>query len=122
MSRPPTSADRTRTLWDPALQVGRFYVFLARGVGETLGLPTGLTPNEHGGADVDISTFQTFTQGLYDRFCATRNLLLHDLLRGVLLTSIVMLENGGGTIVRTPEREAGLLEDHDDYIRRMWVD
>lgn len=47
---------------------------------------------------------------------------MHDLLRGLLLASIVMLEKGGGTVVREPDREAGLLDDHEAYVRRMWVE
>ncbi|MFE9611216.1 DUF6086 family protein [Streptomyces sp. NPDC006012] len=116
------TADRTRTLWDPALRVGKLYVSLARGAGDLLELPTGLTADERGGADVDLGAFQVFTQGLYDTCCATRNVLMHDLLRGLLLASIVMPETGGGTIVRAPDREAGLLDDHDAYVRRMWVE
>ncbi|WP_052744384.1 DUF6086 family protein [Streptomyces odonnellii] len=116
------TAGRTRTIWDPALKVGKLYVSLAQGAGELLGLPTGLTPNERGGCDVDMATFQTFTQGLYDRYCSTRHLVLLGLIKGLLISSIVMLENGGGTIVRTPEREAGLLEDHDSFRRAMWVE
>ncbi|MDO0934072.1 DUF6086 family protein [Streptomyces sp. DG2A-72] len=116
------TADRTRTLWDPALRVGQLYVSLAQGAGEQLGLPTGLTPNERGGADVDLETFRKFTQGLYDAYCSTRNFLMHDLMRGLLLASIVMLENGGGAITRVPEREAGLLTEYDAYQRGMWVE
>ncbi|MFE1309077.1 DUF6086 family protein [Streptomyces sp. NPDC058755] len=113
--------DHTRTLWDPALRVGQLYMSLAQGVGEQLDLPTGLTPNARGGAYVDLGTFQVFAQGMYDAYCSTRHLIMHDLLRGLLLSSIVMLENGGHGIVRTPEHEAGLLTEHDTYVRGMWV-
>ncbi|MFE4829260.1 DUF6086 family protein [Streptomyces sp. NPDC056672] len=116
------TADRTRTIWDPALNVGKLYMSLAQGVGELLRLPTGLTPNERGGCDVDMGTFQTFTQGMYDKYCSTNHFILRRLLRGLLVSSIVMLENGDGTIIRTPERETGLLEDKDDFTRSMWVE
>ncbi|MFL4908336.1 DUF6086 family protein [Streptomyces sp. MMS24-I2-30] len=106
----------------PGAEGGKTLCVPRPGAGELLELPTGLTPNERGGADVDISTFQAFTQGLYDTCCATKNVLMHDLLRGLLLASIVMLEKGGGTVVREPDREAGLLDDHEAYVRRMWVE
>ncbi|PAZ16964.1 hypothetical protein CLM62_05175 [Streptomyces sp. SA15] len=116
------TADRTRTLWDAGYHSGHLYVALAQGAGEMLRLPTGLTPNELGGCDVDLETFQAFTQGMYDSYCSTTSFIMHDLMRGLLLASIVMLEKGGGTIVRVPEREAGLLQKHDTYVRGMWVE
>ncbi|MFC9948796.1 DUF6086 family protein [Streptomyces pratensis] len=121
MGYPFQSVDRPKILWDPALRVGQAYVALAREAGELNGLSTGLTENERlGGSDVDLVVFQQFTQGLYDSYCRTRNFVLHGLLRGLLLTSIVMLEKGGGSIARNREREDGLLEDLDAYARAMW--
>ncbi|MFF8444842.1 DUF6086 family protein [Streptomyces californicus] len=123
MGYPFQSADRSRTLWDPALSVGQTYVALARKVGEQYGLPTGLTENERlGGSDVDLTVFQQFTQGVYDRYCSTNNFALHGLLRGLLLTSIVILEKGGGSVARNHQWEDGLLEDLDAYVRAMWTD
>ncbi|MGI5253596.1 DUF6086 family protein [Actinacidiphila glaucinigra] len=123
MSYPFQTADTSRTLWDPALRVGQTYVALAREAGELSGMPTGLTDNERlGGSDVDLAVFQQFTQGLYDRYCSTNNFVLHGLLRGLLLTSIVMLEKGGGSIDRNRDGESGLLEDLDAYVRAMHED
>ncbi|MFG3351164.1 DUF6086 family protein [Streptomyces sp. NPDC048001] len=120
MGYPFQTADRSRTLWDPALRVGQAYVALAQEAGALIGMSTGLTENERlGGSDVDLTVFEHFTQGLYDRYCSTNNFVLHGLLRGLLLTSIVMLEKGGGSITRTPEDEDGLLEDLDTYMRAM---
>ncbi|MFC7883101.1 DUF6086 family protein [Streptomyces sp. NPDC057376] len=123
MGYPFQAADRSGTLWDPALRVGEAYVALARQAGELHGEQTGLTENERlGGSDVDLAVFQQFTQGLYDRYCSTNNLVLHGLLRGLLLPAIVMLDKGGASITRTPEDEDGLLEDLDSYVRAMWTD
>jgi hypothetical protein len=98
------------------------YVSLAQAAGKVLKLPTGLAPNERGGADVDPEAFQKFVQGMYDTHCSTSHFIMHDLMRGLLLASIVMLENGGGTIVRNPQLEAELLAEHDTYVRGMWVE
>lgn len=116
------TADRTRVLWDPSLTVGRLYVSLAQEAGGLLGLATGLAPNERGGADVDLDTFQAFAQGLYDAYCSTSNFIMHELLRGLLVSSLVLLKKGGGTVARDPEQEAGLLDKHDAYMRAMWVE
>lgn len=95
---------------------------LAQGAGELIRLPTGLTPNERGGCDVDMESFQAFTQGMYEKYCSTNNVVMHGLLQGLLIASIVMLENGGGAITRNPSLETGLLEDHEDFTRAMWVE
>ncbi|WTY30864.1 DUF6086 family protein [Streptomyces anulatus] len=123
MSYPFQLADRSRILWDPALRVGQTYVALAQRTGEQYGLPTGLTENDRlGGSDVDPAVFQKFTQGVYDGYCSTNNFVLHGLLRGLLLPSIVMLEKGGGSIARNHEWEDGLLENLDAYVRVMRTD
>jgi hypothetical protein len=95
---------------------------MAQSAGDLLRLPTGLTPNERGGCDVTIETFQAFTQGMYDKYCSSNHPILRGLIRGLLMASIVMLEKGGGTVVRTPEREAGFLAEHEEFTRGMWVE
>lgn len=120
MSYPFQTVGKSKIIWDPALGVGRAYVALAREVGELNGVPTGLSENERlGGSDVDLAVFQQFTQRLYDRCCSTNNFVLHGLFRGLLLSSIVMLEKGGGSIVRNCEEENGLLEGLNAYGRAM---
>ncbi|MEU6621888.1 DUF6086 family protein [Streptomyces litmocidini] len=123
MSYPFQTAADSKIIWDPGIGVGRSYAVLATSIGDLLGVPTGLTFNERlGGSDVELAVFQRFTQTLYDRYCNTNNFVLHGLLRGLLLPSIVMLENGGGSIIRTPEDEAGLLNEHEAYVRAMWTE
>ncbi|MFE2560348.1 DUF6086 family protein [Streptomyces sp. NPDC059352] len=120
MGYPFAAAGRPGLLWDSGIGVGRTYVAFAQQAGDLLGVPTGLVYNERlGGSDVDLAVFQHFTQKLYDRYCNTNNHILHDFLRGLLLASIVMLENGGGSIARTAKDEYGLLDDRDAYVRSM---
>ncbi|MGW9453343.1 DUF6086 family protein [Streptomyces sp. NPDC055632] len=123
MGYPFETIDRSRNLWGPALRVGQTYVALAREFGTLNGIPTGLTENEQlGGSTVDPVIFQKFTQALYDRYCSTNNQVLHGLLRGLLLASLVMLEKCGSSIARTPEREEGVMEELAAYERFMWTD
>ncbi|MEV4949781.1 DUF6086 family protein [Streptomyces sp. NPDC053755] len=101
MSYPFQVAGSRTLIWDPGIGVGRTYAAFAEQTGDLLGLPTGLVYSERlGGSDVDLEVFQRFTQKLYDDYCNTNNFILHNILRGFLLASIVMLENGGGSIVR----------------------
>ncbi|MEV6204425.1 DUF6086 family protein [Streptomyces sp. NPDC051771] len=123
MSYPFRSTVTSRIVWDPGIGVGRAFAALAAEMGALLEVPTGLTYVDRlGGSDVDIAVFQGFTQKLYDSHFNTNNFVLHGLLRGLLLTSLVMLENGGGSIVRSPESEGGELDEHDAYVRAMWTD
>ncbi|WP_158715217.1 DUF6086 family protein [Kitasatospora phosalacinea] len=120
VGHPFQTADGSKILWYPALRVGQLYAAFAAEAGTLMGVPTGLTDNERlGGTDVDVAVFQQFTQALYDRHRRSNHFVLHGLLRGVLLPSIVMLENGGGSITRTLQGEAGLFDDHDTYKRGM---
>ncbi|MET9376277.1 DUF6086 family protein [Streptomyces sp. NPDC003035] len=123
MSYPFRSIEGSKIIWDPGMGVGQTYAALAAETGALLEVPTGLTYSERlGGSEVDLALFQRFTQKLYDRYFNTNNFVLHGLLHGLLLSSIVMLENGGGSITRIPEEEYGLLDDHGAYMRAMWTD
>ncbi|MFM9448885.1 DUF6086 family protein [Streptomyces acidiscabies] len=122
LSYPFEVEGQEKILWDPALRVGQLYVSITRSIGDTLGLTTGLTPNSRGGAYVDLASFQAFTQRAYETYISTTNLQMRDMIRSVLTTSIVMLTRGGGTLVRTPDREATLMEQYDTYMRHMWVE
>ncbi|MFF3740061.1 DUF6086 family protein [Streptomyces sp. NPDC002566] len=123
MGYPFQTADGSRVIWDPGVGVGQTFAALAQQTGDLLGVPTGLAFDERlGGSSVDLAAFQRFTQALYDRYFNTNNFVLHGLLRGLLLASIVMLENGGGSITRTLEGEEGLTEGHEAYTRAMWTD
>ncbi len=114
------TVDGSKILWYPALRVGQLYVGIAAEVGTMLKVPTGVIDNERlGGSDVELDTFQQFTQAAYDWYCGTNHFVLHGLVRGMLLPSIVMLENGGGSITRTPQGEADLFDDYDLYVRAM---
>ncbi|WP_405007283.1 DUF6086 family protein [Kitasatospora purpeofusca] len=120
LGHPFQTVDGSKILWYPALRVGQLYVGIAAEVGALLNVPTGLIDNERlGGSDVELDTFRQFTQAVYDRYCGTNHLVLHGLVRGMLLPSIVMLENGGGSITRTLQDEADLFDDYDLYKRRM---
>ncbi|MFB7829477.1 DUF6086 family protein [Streptomyces hydrogenans] len=120
MSYPFAIAPSPKPIWDPGIGVGRAYVALAEETGRALGVPTGLTYSDRlGGSNVDVEIFQRFTQALYDRCAHTNSFVLHGLLRGLLLTSLVMLERCGGTITRETEEEAGLMDGHDQYRRSM---
>ncbi|MFI8917380.1 DUF6086 family protein [Streptomyces sp. NPDC053513] len=123
MGYPFQTDDGSRIIWDPGFGVGQTFAALAQQTGDLLGVPTGLAFNQRlGGSDVELAVFQRFTQALYDRYCNTNSFVLHGLLRGLLLPSMVMLENGGGSIIRTPEDEAGLLNEHEAYVRAMWTE
>ncbi|MFJ3610806.1 DUF6086 family protein [Streptomyces hydrogenans] len=120
MSYPFQSAPDSTLIWDPGIGVGRAYVSFAEETGKSLGVPTGLTYSDRlGGSNIDVEVFQRFTQALYDRYTETGSFVLHGLLRGLLLPSLVMLERCGGTITHKPEKEAGLMEGYADYRRFM---
>ncbi|MFJ4791998.1 DUF6086 family protein [Kitasatospora purpeofusca] len=120
LGHPFQTVDGSKILWYPALRVGQLYVGVAAEVGAVLNVPTGLIDNERlGGSNVELDTFRQFTQATYDWYCDTNHFVLHGLVRGILLPSIVMLENGGGSITRTPEGETDLFDDYDLYTRRM---
>ncbi|MCX4487812.1 DUF6086 family protein [Streptomyces anulatus] len=107
------------TVWDAGSRTGRLYASLAEGAAESMGLPSGLTPNEQGGCDIDLPAFRIFTEGLYETYSSTRNPVLHGVVRGVLIASLVVLEAAGTPITLKPEHEKTLREEKKNFARAM---
>ncbi|MET7374396.1 DUF6086 family protein [Micromonospora arida] len=84
-------------VWDPALRVGQVYLGQARSVAEVVGVPSGLTPLRNGSCDLDPATFATFVDRLLRFYNEGRHPTLAQLLRGVLLVSLVLLQRAGGS-------------------------
>ncbi|MEU8182617.1 DUF6086 family protein [Micromonospora sp. NPDC049044] len=95
MSYPFQTADTP--VWDPALRVGEVYLGQARSVAEVVGAPSGLTPLRNGSCDLDPATFATFVDHLLRFYNGGRHPTLSQLLRGVLLVSLVLLDRAGGS-------------------------
>ncbi|MFC7258924.1 DUF6086 family protein [Streptomyces lutosisoli] len=107
------------TLWDAGYHSGQLYASLARGAAEFVKLPTGLTPTPQGSCDIELLTFRSFVQGLYGTYSSTRNPVLHGLTRGLLVTSLVLLERAGAPITLKPEHEEALREEKAAFTRSM---
>ncbi|NYH42524.1 hypothetical protein HNR22_002251 [Micromonospora jinlongensis] len=82
-------------VWDPALRVGQVYLGQAQSVAEVVGTASGLTPLRNGSCDLDPTTFTTFVDRLLQFYNEGRHPTLSQLLRGVLLVSLVLLERAG---------------------------
>lgn len=108
------------TLWDAGYQTGQLYASLAWGAADFLGLPSGLTPNRpHGSCDVEPEAFQAFAEALYTRYCATNNQVTHNLMHGLLITSLVLLERAGGGVTLRPEHEEAFTAEKAALARSM---
>ncbi|MFE2941794.1 DUF6086 family protein [Streptomyces sp. NPDC059255] len=107
------------TIWDAGYYSGRLYESLACGAAEFLELPSGLTPNDRGGCDVQPAIFRVFVEGLYRHYATTQNPVLHELTCGLLVTSLVMLERAGEEIALTDRDSAALLEEKTRLARAM---
>ncbi|MFJ1551956.1 MULTISPECIES: DUF6086 family protein [unclassified Streptomyces] len=107
------------TVWDAGSRSGRLYASLAEGAAEFMDLPSGLAPNSQGGCDIELPVFRTFVEGLYETYSSTRNPVLHGVVRGLLIASLVVLEVGGAPIKLKPEHEETFREDKVIFARAM---
>ncbi|MFI2712752.1 DUF6086 family protein [Micromonospora sp. NPDC018662] len=94
MSYPFQTAERP--VWDPALRVGRVYLGQAQAVAEVMEVASGLAPHRNGSCDLDPEVFAVFVDHLLRFYNAGRHPTLSQLLRGVLLVSLVLLKRAGG--------------------------
>ncbi|WP_406418843.1 DUF6086 family protein [Streptomyces sp. NBC_00842] len=108
------------TLWDAGSQSGRLYFSLAQGAAEHIQMPTGLTHNDRlGGCDIELPTFQAFVEGLYDSYSRTNSAVLQGLWRGLLVTSLVLLDMAGSSITLSAEHEDALRSGMASFGRSM---
>ncbi|MFJ8943324.1 DUF6086 family protein [Streptomyces sp. NPDC102395] len=108
------------TLWDAGFQSGRLYFSLAQGAAELIQLPTGLTHNDRlGGCDIELPTFRAFVEGAYDSYSRTNSPVLQGLWRGLLVTSLVLLEMAGSSITLSAEHEEALRSEMASFGRSM---
>ncbi|MFI1160266.1 DUF6086 family protein [Streptomyces sioyaensis] len=99
------------TVWNPSLRMGRWYLAFAESVADLVHRPTGLTPSGDDTCAVDVPVFRQFVEALLECYASTRHPVQHGLMRGVLLTSLVMLERGGVKMSPESEREASVLAE-----------
>jgi hypothetical protein len=85
-------------VWDPASRVGRMFVGLTQGASAAMGLASGLTANQDDTCDIDVDVFKLFVDELRRWYFSTQHPVQHHLLRGVLLTSLVLLNRSGISI------------------------
>lgn len=107
------------TLWDAGYYSGKLYASLAQGAADYVKLPTGLTPTPQGSSDIELPTFRAFVEGLYNTYSSTHSPVIHGLMRGLLVTSLVLLDRAGASITLEPKHEDALREDKAALARAM---
>lgn len=84
-----------KDVWDPALRIGHLFVSLAEGAAVVLGVPSGLSPSDDDTCEVEPQVFLRFVGALVECYSSSRHPVRRSLIRGILLTSLVILERGG---------------------------
>ncbi|MFD7324188.1 DUF6086 family protein [Streptomyces sp. NPDC059875] len=108
------------TLWDAGYNSGRLYISLTQAAEDYVELPSGLIENARiGGCDVDLPTFRVFVEGLYKSYSSTQNPVLHGLSRGLLVTSLVLLDMAGASLTLRAEHEEALRSEMASFGRSM---
>ncbi|WP_433349664.1 DUF6086 family protein [Micromonospora sp. CA-111912] len=97
-------------VWDPALRIGRLFVSLADGAADVLGVPSGLAPSDSDTCDVDPLVFPRFVSALVECYSESRHPVRRELIRGILSTSLVILERGGLEMPPGVQGERDLVE------------
>ncbi|CND72966.1 Uncharacterised protein [Mycobacterium tuberculosis] len=107
------------TVWSPSLRVGKLYVNLAEAIARTLEIPTGLEAVAEDMYDINASVFSDFTRALVEDFFSGRQVVAQEMLRGVLLASLVMLQRGGVEITSDDEKQKPLWSAIPEFAQRM---
>lgn len=106
-------------VWDPSLRIAKWFISFAESAASMIRVPTGLTPREDDTCDIDFPAFRRFVEGLYECYFSTRHPVQHELLRGPLLISLILLKRGGVVVVPNSENEAAFLREMEFLERSM---
>lgn len=93
------------TLWNPSLQVGKLFVALADAAAGTLQMPSGLSPADNDTCAVEVEVFERFAAALRKTYFSTGSQIHREMIRTLLLASLVMLERAGVVISFEPPVE-----------------
>ncbi|MFJ6934840.1 DUF6086 family protein [Streptomyces sp. NPDC101132] len=107
------------TLWNPSLRIGKLYVSMAEAVGEMLGVPTGLSPRDDDSCQVERVVFTAFAGALHAHYLSARHPVQRELIKGVLLTSLVLQERLGAPLDQDSAENRALREAASALARSM---
>ncbi|MFP3966413.1 DUF6086 family protein [Actinomadura fulvescens] len=107
------------TVWSPALRVGRSYVALAEATAAVLGKATGLEAISEDMYDITPSVFADFTRTLLAEYELSKHFVGRQLLHGVLLTSLVIVQRSGIEIVPETEEQEKLWISIPEFSKSM---
>lgn len=68
---------------------------------------------------MDPAAFRAFIERPYDTYSSPQNEMLHGLAHGLLLTSLVLLDRAGATILLRPEHEDAFGKEKATLTRSM---
>jgi hypothetical protein len=98
------------TVWSPALLVGELYVRTTEGIAGAMGMSTGLDALASDMYDIDLDVFEAMVNSVYAEYFSAVHPLVREMLRGMLLPSIVILERSGRPITARSDDELSFLK------------
>lgn len=108
------------TVWSPSLSTGRLYVGLTNCIAEIENCGTGLTAIADDMYEIDLPDFRVLVERVYKSYCSTRHHIYRGQLNGWILTSLVLLKRGGGSVEKTPgDADEPLWGQIDTYEKAM---
>ncbi|MEU8804444.1 DUF6086 family protein [Spirillospora sp. NPDC048819] len=107
------------TVWSPSLRAGALYVGLAEAMARSMKRPTGLKAVAEDMYDIDLPTFNEFTGALLEEYFSSNHAVIREMLRGVLLASLVMLQRGGVRSVPENKEQESIWSTLHDFALSM---
>ena len=107
------------TVWSPSLRVGKLYVTAIESVAKGLRRPTGLVAISEDMYQIDPTIFEAFVKDFLADFLSTNHKVYRELVRGVLLPSLVLLERAGISLEPMGDEQKTLVLHAQDLARSM---
>lgn len=101
-----------RTVWSPALRVGKLYVVLASEIAEYLDVSSGFCENASDHYRIELEEFKRFVRAMYDLYFSSKHILQRSFLDGILAVSLGMLRRCGVEF-------AAIGEDQKEFMVRV---
>ncbi|MCF6475761.1 hypothetical protein FAF44_46585 [Nonomuraea sp. MG754425] len=107
-----------RTVWSPALKVGKLYIEMVASVARILGRPSGVHAIANDYYDIDLAQFQAFVDAMAIEYAESNHDIYRHLL-GVILPISVALIFEVEPMWRPTVRLEDILDQAHDFSQKM---
>jgi hypothetical protein len=90
-------------LWNPSHRVAQLFFRAGEAISPTVGVATGIAPEESDEYEIDLDTFTVFVDAVVRQYLTVRHPILRSLVEGYAATALVLVQRAGRSVAALTE-------------------